>query len=355
MAEINFFEPRTLMRVVNAPNFGAKTYLRDSFFPRVRTFNTRTIDIDVKGSEDRKVAKFVNPNLRGTYDERGGFKTQTFEPAYIAPYRVCTAENALDRLPGEALYSSMSPAQRMAQIIADDLLELDKQITRKEEAMAAEALFTGKITVTGEGLGAGKVLTFWDESDKPYTELATTWDTATAKPLEDLRTICQDIVRRTGKTPSYIICGRKAVNALLDRLKGDDSAINNRRVMLGQINPHAMQEGVTYIGDLTYPALTILTYEEWHYDDVTQSDVPLVPEDSVLIVCRGAETTRAYASICVTHPTRGILWQEGRRVANSWISMDNPRGRILQLSSAPLMVVHEPHCFHVVKVLGEKD
>lgn len=353
MAEIDLFEPRRLLTVVRQTEFRARSYLRDTFFPSVRTFDTKSIDIDVETKGQRKVASFVSPQLRGTFVERRGYKTQTFTPAYIAPYMVTTAEQILDRMPGEALYNPVTPEARAAEILARDLAELDRRITRREELMAREAIFEGQITITGEGLGEGKKITFWDPEDRPYTEVATSWTESTANPLDDLRTICRDITRKTGRTPSVMLCGIKAANALMAHLQKQESAINQRRVMLGQINPMAMADGVTFIGDLSYPALQVMTYDEWYFDDETETDLPMVPEDCVLIVCRGAPTTRAYASVVLTDPVRGFYSVVGDRAANSWISMDNPRGRILQLTCAPLMVVHEPQCFHVIKVVDD--
>lgn len=352
MAEINLFEPRRLLRVVQLPGYRAHSYLRDTFFSQVRTFDTETIDIDIVKNGHRKVAQFVHRALRGSYVGHDGYVTQTFRPAYVAPYTVTDAEQVLKRLPGEALYNPISPSERAAQILAKDMIELDRRITRREELMAAEAIFQGKITIKGEGLGDGQQVTFWDDSDRPYTELATPWTDTKANPLNDLRLICQDVARRTGRTPTTLLCGAKAVNALLDRLKGDDSAINSRRVMLGQIDPQTIGDGVTYVGDLRYPALSIVTYDEYYDDDTTGECLPMVPEDCVLIACRGAETTRAYGQVAVTTP-QGIYFATGDRVPNSWISMDNPVGRVLQISCAPLMVIHEPQAFHVVKVVDD--
>ena len=346
---INFFEPRTLLKVVTAPEFGAKTFLLNSFFRNIRTFTTRSIDIDIVPRSERFVAPFSNPYAGGKLVERKGYKTETFTPAYISLQKICTAEQVLDRLPGETIYDHLSPETRMSAIIANDLTDLDRRITRREEAMAAEALFKGQITIKGDDIPE-KTLKFWDDADKPETEIATPWNLATAKPLEDLRAICDDIVRKTGKTPETIICGSKVANALLDRLQGDNSAINSRRIMLGQIDPRTLQDGVQYLGDLRYPTLQIMVYNEWHYDDTEKTDVPLIPENEALIVCRGAQTTRAYGMV-MTADLRGMRGVVGTRVPNSYMSVSNPMGRIIQLTSAPLMVVHEPHCFHVVKAV----
>ena len=83
----------------------------------------------------------------------------------------------MKRLPGENLYSGKTPNMRAAEILGRDLAELDEYISRREEAMCSEALFSGKVTVKGDGVN--EVLNFWSTvaaSEKPETTLTTKWD-----------------------------------------------------------------------------------------------------------------------------------------------------------------------------------
>ena len=96
---VSLFEPRTMFEMVNN-EYRARSFLRDRYFKNVKTFNTETVDIDIVGAGKRKVAPFVGRRIGGTLDLRDGYKTHSFKPAYIAPFRVCTAEDALKRLPG---------------------------------------------------------------------------------------------------------------------------------------------------------------------------------------------------------------------------------------------------------------
>ena len=56
------------------------------------------------------------------------------------------------RSPGESLYSGKTPAERAVEKIADDFKELQEKIVRREEWMCAQAIFTGKIPIVGEGI-----------------------------------------------------------------------------------------------------------------------------------------------------------------------------------------------------------
>lgn len=351
-ANIDIFEPRTMMQMVST-EFRARTFLRDRYFSNTQTFNTDAVDVDIVGPGKRKLAPFVGRRIGGTLDIRDGYKTRSFKPAYIAPFRVCTAEDAFKRAPGEDLYSGRSPNERAAAIVAQDLNELDKEITRREEVMCAQALTTGKIVIKGEGVD--DVLNFWSElqsSEQPKTTLDTLWSASGADPLQDLRTLCRKISIASGKTPVEIIAGAKAVDALINALKGDANAFNSRRIDLGQIDPRSFADGVSYIGALRLPALDVLTYDEVYYDEESGTNKPMIPEDSILIACRGAATTRAYGLVDIVNVASNThSFVVGDRVPNSWLQMSNPAGRIVQLKSAPLMIVNEPLCFWIVKVV----
>ena len=348
---VSLFEPRTMMEMVNS-EYRARSFLRDRYFSNKKTFNTATVDIDIKGPGKRSLAPFVNPRIGGTLDLRNGFKTSTYRPAFIAPYRVCTAEDAMQRLPGEQLYSGRSPNERAAAILAQDLNEMDKEITRTEEVMCAQALTTGKILIKGEGVD--EYLDFWKDlssAEKPAGTVSTLWTAAGADPLSDLRTACRKIAQKSGLTPVEMIVGSKAIDALLKSLKGDNTALNSRRIDLGQIDPRELEDGVSYVGALRLPNLDIFTYDEYYYDVATGKEKPMIPEDSVLIACRGVKTTRAYGLVDIINEANNThQFVEGDRVASSWLQRSNPAGRIVQLKSAPLMIVNEPLGFYILKV-----
>lgn len=355
MGTINIFEPRTMLAMVSESEFRAKTFLRDRYFGHTESFQTEAVDVDIVGRGKRKIAPFVSRRSAGSQDFRDGYSTKTYKPAYVAPFRVSTAEDALKRSAGEAIYSSKSPNQRAAEILAKDLYELDKEITRREEVMCAQALTTGKIIIKGKDVD--DQLDFWDGlTTKPYVDLTATkaWNASGADPITDLRKIVRNITQLSGLTPVEVIAGSKAVDALINALKGDTTAFNSRRIDLGQINPSTLADGVGFIGTLRLPQLDIYTYDEWYYDDDTGKDVPLIPEDSILIACRGVNTTRAYGLVDIINVQQNEhQWVVGDRVPNSWLQATGENaGRIVQIKSAPLMIVNEPLGFWTVKVVS---
>ena len=57
-----------------------------------------------------------------------GYKTESYKPPLINPYDVPTADQLMTRLPGEDLYSGMTPAQRAAQKLMRGLSHHLRQI-----------------------------------------------------------------------------------------------------------------------------------------------------------------------------------------------------------------------------------
>lgn len=140
--EVNIYTPRHLAEVVRlAPP--VHTYFRDTFFTNVKTFATERVDIDlVKG--DRRMAAFVHPRAGGQVLRETGYETQSYKPPLINPYDLTTADRLMARLPGEDMYSGMTPAQRAAEKLMDEYNRLNDAATRREEWMAAQAKFPGR-------------------------------------------------------------------------------------------------------------------------------------------------------------------------------------------------------------------
>ena len=148
--EVNIYTPRYLAEVVRqAPPI--HTYFRDTFFTNIKTFSTERVDIDlVKG--DRRMAAFVHPRVGGQVLKANGFSTESYKPPLINPYDVTTADQHMTRLPGEDLYSGMTPAQRAARKLMDEYNRLNDATTRREEWMCVQAVVTGQIPIVGPGV-----------------------------------------------------------------------------------------------------------------------------------------------------------------------------------------------------------
>lgn len=352
---MNIFDTRTMLQALKVAK-PANSFLRDRYFGNVYTFDTELIDIDIVNGK-RRVAPFVHPKIGGKTVERDGYTTNSYKAPEVSPDMVTTAEDILKRAPGQPIYGGMDPNTRAAQQLGEDLAELDNMITRREELMCAEALFTGQINIKGEGYD--EVLRYWptNPADQPYKALAgnAVWGGTEAKPLADLRDARRAIIQSSGVTPRDAIMGTDALEAFLDSLEKEKVALDYRRVDMGIIDPDHLPNGVTYWGYLKDSALDIYTYDEWYLDDDGETEKPMVPSDLVLVGSPNVRTTMAYGLVTLMRGSDDNAAPEfyaERRVPDSWTQRKNPAGRIVQIKSRPLPIINQIDGFMVLKVLA---
>ena len=345
---ISLYDLRTLLEVVRVmPR--TKTFLRDNFFTNVKTFPTKTVDIDIVDSNNNKMAAFVNRRSGGSYALADGFETMTYEPACINELMTISFDEIQSRMPGENVYASLNPAQREQKLLAERLRQLDRRITIREEWMAAQALFTGKIDIKGDGVS--DTLTFWNQSDKPYTEIVTKWSEESANPLDDLEVAVAKLEEKSGYTATRVIMGAKAYQAFLARYV-KNGYFDTKYIQVGSINPTLnKQQGSRFVGVLNATGLELYTYNGRYTDPTDGQSKPFVPDDLVLIAGDNAPTTRAYGLIQIVDNSNNIVYAETDRAANSYVQRTTPAGRVVQMLSNPLFIVNVPHAFHVLKVV----
>lgn len=350
MADI--FSTKRMLQMIEEGNLSNYAWLRDRYFANHATFDTKTVEFDLVGKGDRKIAPFVNPRVGGQAVDRQGFRTLSYEAPEVSPLTVTTAEDLMNRLPGENPYSTRSPAERAAEQLGKDLAKLDEIITRREEVMCAEALFSGKVTV--KGIGYDEVVDYWKElgAEKPETTLTTKWDASstTAKQIaKDLRDLRLAMIQSSGFTPTELVMGQKVCNTILDKLL-DASMLDMRRVDVGKIDPQQLPQGVTYWGHLKDSGLDLYSYDNWYYDEETDTEVAMVPEDKALLASPNVRTTLAYGG-CGLIGANDVTVVRGERIPDSWVQRASPAGRIVQIKSRPLPIIQQVLGFHVVNPL----
>lgn len=348
---MNPFETRKLLGIVQEKNFSCHKFLRDKYFGNTITFDSEKIDFDVVGANGRRLAPFVHPKIGGKVVSREGFSTQSYTAPLLSAETMTVAEEFLKRSAGESIYGSKSPETRAGEAATRDMQMLDEMITRREEAMCAQALFNGKISVKGDGYD--EELDFWKdlaEADKPETTLVDKWDSTgvTAdKIFADIRSIRRSMIQKGGFTPKDLICGNQVIETLLPILN-KAGALDTRRVDMGQIDPSHLPNGVTYWGYLKDSALDIYSYDEW-YIDTDGSEYPMVPGNKVLFASSDAKTTMAYGAVCVAE-NNNLAWYAESRVPSSFIQT-RPAGRVIKMESRPLPIINQVYGFHVLNPL----
>jgi len=344
--QTDIYTPRTMGEIIHRMP-PVRTFFRDTFFTNRRTFVTETIDVDFKKG-NRALAPFVHPNNGGKIIANTGYQTKTYKPPLLCPKKVTTVSDLLTRSMGENPYSGLSPADRAVKKMGEDFQELTEMIIRREEWMAATAIFTGQIPVIGDGLN--------ELIDFQFTNTETVkvkWSSDTSNPLADL-----EKWRRTVQQHGFVNCNvcimaHDVADAFINHAKIKE-ILDIRLYDIAAIKPREMPNGLTYIGTIAKLGLDIYEYNEWYLDDWTTPEAPeekpLVPDGTLALLSKDAKYSIYYGAITMITGNETTITVEGDRVPNTWVVRD-PDRRFLQISSKPLPVPHEVNSWFVAKVL----
>ena len=346
--EVSIYSPRYLAEVVRtAPP--VHTFFKDKFFTNVKTFVTERVDIDiVKGN--RKMAAFVHPLVGGKALKDEGYKTESYKPPLINPSDITTADQFMTRLPGETLYSGMTPAQRAAQKLTDEYNRLNDATTRREEWMAVQAILYGQIPIVGEGVN--ETISFGLNNTTTLTSTAR-WGQSAAKPLENLEDWTDQVLTNGFANVDMAIMGKNALRAFLaneDVMKRMD----NRRYFWGEIAPKDLPNGVKYIGHLNNPSLDIYSYNEVYYDDWTNpgspATNPLIPANAVILIASNPGYMMAYGACnYIEDASQQWVTAQTARLFRSFVK-HQPDRRLVELQARPLPIPDKADSWYVAFV-----
>lgn len=312
-----------------------KSPLLDRYFGTIQQEESEEIHFDVEG-RPRKLAPFVSPVVEGTIVEESGFTTKTFKPAYVKPKTPLDPRRALRRAMGERIGGSLSAGDREMAILTTEMQNQITMIRRRLEWMAAQALLTGSVSVTGDkypttsvsyGRTAGHTVTLtgndlWSSSH------------ADSNPPEDLQTWATLIVKNSGGRPIDVIMDPDAwknfrkhalVTPKLDLLRARGSDMN-----VGAM----MEAGLVFMG--VFDNFNIFVYQNWYEAD-NGTVTAFLPSGTVIMTGPDLEGVQAFGAI--VDPEAGL--QALPFYPKSWIEKD-PGRRVLMTQSAPLVVPYRP-------------
>jgi Phage major capsid protein E len=103
------------------------------------------------------------------------------------------------RMPGEAIGSKLSSADRVMQLQNDDYLQLDLAISRTEEQMVSDVLFSGKLLIVDGDDGQPINEIDYGPINLTVIDPANYWDIPTGNPLNDLQALKRLVIRYLAK------------------------------------------------------------------------------------------------------------------------------------------------------------
>lgn len=344
---IDIYSPRTMGSVVRSMP-PLVTFLRDRYFTSHQHYMTERVDFDiVKGG--RPMAPFVTYRGGAELIEKTGYDTKTFTIPMLAPATLTEAEELLSRMPGEAVYSGMSPEQRAVRKLSEELRQLRDSIDRREEWMCAKLLTTGKIPVIGDQIKAEVDVNFTNQSTA-----GTKWDATGAKILEDMA-LAQDAVYKNGFLyATDFILGTEAARCFVNDTK-IQKLLDIKDYHIGRVAPKGLPKGVRYIGHVSTADLDadVYTYNEHFVDPTDKKLKPLIPGHKMLCLPDNMNAEMAYGQVTyLNQKTQQWFSDNSGRTPDQWVEK-NPDRKMVAMYSRPLPVPKEVNAWYCMDVLDE--
>jgi hypothetical protein len=224
---------------------------------------------------------------------------------------------------------------------------MDDGISRREEWMVSQILFTGKVEMKGEGVDSVLDFDFTNKETLSGTDL---WSDPNSDPLARLKNYRLAVIQKSGITPDRVIMASDVVDSFTSH-PGIQKAMDVTRITLGRIEPQTLPNGVTYIGTITSLGLDVYSYDEWYFDEETETEKPMVPAGHLMLGSTRSRSSMLYGAVTLLDSkTEQFQTFEGNRIPHSWVTQ-NPAARYLQMNSRPLPVPHEVDSWYVAKVL----
>lgn len=263
------------------------SYLVNTFFPNKMPVSTTQWVATEYRKAGRVLAPYVVPGSKGINLNRMGSEVFTYKPPLIAGKRTISLNDIELRQFGETpIFSTMTPAERAAQMQANDLVDIFRTIDNRQNAMASEILQTGQVTIKGyadDGRTAKEdVIKFkWNGLITPTT----TWDNANATIYDDIKAVSDKIQEESGIIPTLMICGANVEKYLLTNKEIYDWLLvpNRQNLAIGEFAPHYTSPQARRIGTISSLNLEVVSYLETYYDEETGKTKPFITPDTVII------------------------------------------------------------------------
>ena len=349
---MDFNKTTTLLAAIDQ-QFTPNTLLVDTFFPKERTFITDSVQIEYRKGT-RMIAPFIVPGAFGVNMARAGSKLREYTPPMMAPSRVLSMADVMQRGFGEDVYSQKTPQQRAAEIVAHDMVETIDMCTRRQEYMAAQLLTTGQYTCEGFADDGQKAIvdTFVLDGFENKVTLtgANTWDNTNAKIYDDIVAMSDKISMASGVIPSVAIMSRKVAQYLFNNKQLLDIMMvpNRDNLSILSFAPQIQSTYVTRLGYIQSLGLDLYVYNGCYADPTTGVATPYIPDDYFIMGIKG-RGQRLYGAITQIEDDDNFHTYEGKYVPKI-ITNKRTDTKELRMGSRCVLLPETADDFGVIKV-----
>lgn len=337
---INLYQTQFMLPVVQQI-LPRHTFLRDRYFKDGTIFPTLDVLCEYKDGE-KKIAPFISPRMNGITSYRDGYKTLRYTPAMVGEKRTLTIDDLNQKGFGEDLFSNKTPAQRQAEILARDLLEMTDHIIGTEEEMAAQCiLYNAIVEKVYHGEIGGSDYTEWeisyfegDSNPAQYTPAAV-WDETSKDILKDLYVMAHMLLEK-GLPATDFVCAPDVAQVMVQN-ETIQKFLDNRRYELGRVEPRGLPTGVTYICTLNAygVSLDVFSYAE-QYQAVDGTMKSYIPDGYGFVSAPGAGEA-IYGAVSQLEQETGLFATYAQKRVPKYIADAKNNVRTIQLVSKPLL------------------
>ncbi|MFC0683089.1 major capsid protein [Novosphingobium clariflavum] len=337
MADSLSYTTAEIVQVV--PNLKvAQNFLLDRFFPNLVEFDTEEVAIDVDVGL-RRMSPFCSPLVEGKLVEQRRYQTNKFKPAYIKDKRAPDLRKPVRRQIGERIGGELSGEERMMANLNFEMSDQVDMVNRRLEWMAASALTSGTITISGDGFpttvidfGRASILTValtgaarWGQTLNPAgrdTNIVGQIDGWAAAILKSSGAVVTDLVFTTTPWSKFTMA------------EGVQGAIYYPALASqgNEINPGSqVKAGAVYKG--RWGQYDLWVYNDW-YIDANGVEQPMLADGTVIMSGGDALMgTRAFGMIIDPRFAYGAM----AYAPKTWIQED-PAQQMLMMQSAPIVI-----------------
>ena len=268
------------------------SFFKDRYFPTGARdiFKADKVLVEYRRA-DLLMAAFVEPRAGDISVDRRGYEISEFAPPYIAPSRILSTDDLTKRGFGEALLPNSTQAERAMRIVIEDMTDLDRRISRREEWMCSQVMITNGCEMQqyidaqteGEKL---RIRYYEGETDHEYT-VAQKWDSPLGRFFNDVESMCWKLAKR-GLTAADLILGSQAAQAVCD-IEKVQKLLDNRNMTFGSLAPKVQEyAGIAYIGSLNFGGFQLNIFNVLHsYVNDSGTAVPFFPATSAMVTAPG--------------------------------------------------------------------
>ena len=333
----DYYAPKFLRGVIQKV-LPLRMFFRTKFFTDTVTYTTETVSFEF-AQDKRGLLPYANPRRPAPAVDREGYQLKRFTPPLVSGSRTITPDTASMKELGELEWNSgVSPDERAARIAANDLMQLQDRLFRREEYMCARVKQDGILELPHETVNYGF-------TNIENTTNANKWN-ANYDLIGKLRSKSVAL-RKDGTNPDMLILGTDAATAFMNNTGIKDALLHQAGYL---IEPHDEDyNGAHFVCRLRVPGLylDVYEYDEYYYDEATATTLPVMDPGTAILQSSQERNYMLFGAVNYVE-NRSHVTAVGEYIPRT-IWKEDPSAQILIVESRPLPMPRDVESWCVMK------